>query len=1044
MFSRSDRYVLRQMVGPFLLALFGFVLFILLNVMLGLSAVMVDRGISMGTLIRLMLYKMPYMIVVAVPMATLFATFLGLGRLSHDREIVALESLGIALRRILLPLVLAASVIAAFDVAAYNWVVPASEAAFQREWTRVLFTRGAPQIAANQFFKGTEDQFFYIRRYDKDTDTLYDVVIYDTTGRLFPQAQTQVTMITAEQGRWTGDAWELELANVYGFDREVRLVFSATLEGLSIPLDQSVEEVLFQSRTPAEMSISELRTRIRQAQAAGQEYANYLFEVHQKIALPLATIVFVLVGGAVSLAFSPRSRSAGIVVGLVFVAVFNGVMWYTQTLGVRNVIDPVIAAWLPNLVFGVAGVFLFLRVDRLASRDVWNRVRARIPFLALILLFLAVPVEAQEIPIELDSDSLFISADRSVIEAEGDVRIAMEGTHLFCDRLRLERTDPGAWTLSANGHVTMETEDDLALRGDALTLQLETSSGNARAVEIAASGFEGESAIRTHAREDHRLYFRGEEGTITFDEDGAVALIEATDAELTTCDCCGVPMREQPYTLQASRVRFYPDRLIVAFGLVARVGGVPSFWLPVYVQPLEETLESPLFPAIGRSQLRGWFLKWNIPFYLNESFFGSVRFDYFNRFSELGAGLVLRMKTPQLNTHIDAYAFPARIGEAVLRISLSQSVILDETWTLGGSVHYEAIGEEREWTFSGRTDGSWGAWDVSLLASRTWEAMLERATERLPELSLSRTPIQLHGAAATPRLAAGWVREWTAGELTASAARVSGRLNIDLDAMEAGPITLTPTLGLRASLYDTVEGFESLWVADCTVPIDWGALRVTYDGTFVTGASPFGFDRSENDQEIVWRIQVEDDFAARLSGGFDLTDRMVHPVRGTFEWQGLASWSCEILYLPRTATLDSITLRGDWQDDVYDIRWTLPYEPGGDGLGTITLAFSATPESGRSLDIDLKLDEEGLSTLRTGIEWESESAWGATLSATYATARPQRLEDVRYGIFRDIGECIRVGAERRGGDVWVYASVLAFPEAVLRYAPETSSIQLGE
>ena len=1044
MFSRSDRYVLRQMAGPFLLALFGFVLFILLNVMLGLSAVMVDRGISMGTLIRLMLFRMPYMIVVAVPMASLFATFLGLGRLSHDREIVALESLGIALRRILLPLVLAASVIAAFDVAAYNWVVPASEAAFQREWTRVLFTQGAPQIAANQFFKGTEDQFFYIRRYDKDTDTLYDVVIYDTTGRLFPQAQTQVTMITAEEGQWTGNAWELELGHVYGFDRESLLVFSGSFEGLSIPLDQSIEEVLFQSRTPVEMSISELQTRIRQAQSAGQEYANYLFEVHQKVALPLATVVFVLVGGAASLAFSPRSRSAGIVVGLVFVAVFNGVMWYTQTLGVRNVIDPVLAAWLPNLVFGTAGIFLFLRVDRLASRDVWNRLRARIPFLALLLLLFAFPADAQEIPVELDSDSLFISADRTLIEAEGKVRIALEETNLSCDRLTLEQTDPGEWTLSASGNVAMETVDDLSLSGDTLTIRLTTTSGNARAVNIAASGFEGESGIQTSTGEGHRLYFRGEEAVITFDDAGAVARIDAVDAEVTTCSCCGVPLREQPYTLQASRVQFYPDRLLVAFGLVARIAGVPSFWLPVYVQPLEETLESPLFPAIGRSLLRGWFLKWNIPFYLNESFFGSVRFDYFGRFGELAAGLVLRMKTPRLNTRLDSYVFPAKVGDSILRISLSQSVVLNETWSLSGAAHYETLGEEREWTFSGRTDGSWGEWTLSFGASRTWEEMLERATERLPEFTASRAPVRIDRMAATPRFSAGWIREWTGGELTASAARISGRLDVDLDAIEIGALTLTPTSGLSAYIYDSIEGTESLWVASWTVPVDVGALRITYDATFATGSSPFGFDRTENDQEIVWRIQTEGRLSARLTGGFDITDLLMHPIRGTFEWQARSSWSCEVVYSPCRAALDSITLRGDWHDDVYKLRWALPYEPGDEGLGPITLDVTASPASGRSLDIAVKLDQEGLSTLRTGIEWETESAWGISLSATYATARPQQLQDVRYGIFRDIGECIRVGIERRAGDVWVYASILAFPEAVLRYAPETSGLQLGE
>ncbi|MCK4394806.1 LptF/LptG family permease, partial [Candidatus Bipolaricaulota bacterium] len=99
---RCDRYVLREMSGPFLISLFGLLLFILLNLILSLSDLMVDRGVGITTLMRLLLLKMPSLLVLALPVSGLFATFLGLGRLVHDREVMALEAAGISLRRILL------------------------------------------------------------------------------------------------------------------------------------------------------------------------------------------------------------------------------------------------------------------------------------------------------------------------------------------------------------------------------------------------------------------------------------------------------------------------------------------------------------------------------------------------------------------------------------------------------------------------------------------------------------------------------------------------------------------------------------------------------------------------------------------------------------------------------------------------------------------------------------------------------------------------------------------------------------------------------
>jgi len=98
------------MVGPFVLALVGLLLFLLLNIVLSLTPLMVDRGIGMSTVLRLVILELPGLFVLAVPMAALFATFLGLGRLMHDREIMAFESIGISLRRMLLPLIVAAAV----------------------------------------------------------------------------------------------------------------------------------------------------------------------------------------------------------------------------------------------------------------------------------------------------------------------------------------------------------------------------------------------------------------------------------------------------------------------------------------------------------------------------------------------------------------------------------------------------------------------------------------------------------------------------------------------------------------------------------------------------------------------------------------------------------------------------------------------------------------------------------------------------------------------------------------------------------------------
>jgi len=68
--------------------------------------------------------------------------------------------------------------------------------------------------------------------------------------------------------------------------------------------------------------------------------------------------------------------------------------------------------------------------------------------------------------------------------------------------------------------------------------------------------------------------------------------------------------------------------------------------------------------------------------------------------------------------------------------------------------------------------------------------------------------------------------------------------------------------------------------------------------------------------------------------------------------------------------------------------------------------------------------------------------WGATGAVRYNQATGERLT-FRYGLYTDIGGCLRFGIERSGVETWLYASVLAFPEAILRYAPETARFDVG-
>jgi LPS export ABC transporter permease LptG len=1050
MLRRSDRYVLREMIGPFALALAGLILFILLNIILSLSDLMVDRGVSMPTLLRLVLLKIPSLLVVAVPMSVLFATFLGLGRMVHDRETVALESLGISLRRVLLPLVLAASAIAAADFAVYNWLVPASESAYQDALRTVIFRQGVPRITSNAFFKGPNDQFLYIRRYEESTGRIYDVHIYDTTGQLFAKQQTpaQLTMLTADEGVWSDGSWNLTDAHVYGFDREGNLTFSAVVDSLILPVDQGVSELLSRSRTTSEMGIGELWDRVGQGRANGQRVDEYLVEIHLKMALPLAAVIFVLLSGSLSLAFLPRGRAVGIVLGLLLVAVYQGVLWWTQTLGRRGAMNPALAAWLPDILFGAVGLVLFFRVDRLASRDVWSRVRARIPFLVLPLLALVSiapsSLGAEAVPVHMDCDELFLSEDGTLIRATGSASATFEGTAIRADLLVLEQVQSSSWRISASGNVALDVGEEIFVQSDTLVAEVDTETGAVLAHTAQATSLAGSTSFTNSEGTNVELFFRAERGELRFEE-GRVALLEAFGSELTTCNCSNTDLREQPYSLRAERLLLYPDRLFVAFSLTGRAAGVGLVWLPLYVQPLKETLEAPLFPAVGKSAARGWFAKWSLPFFLNETVYGNVNVDFFTRYAEVGLGGTLRYDLRGHSGELSAYRFPAKVGDSETALHLRHTADLLPGWEATGRFDYDAQGNREKLSYAFQVAGSSTVGNLTLQASRALQTTATESTrvdERLPELTLNVTPIHAGPLEIAPRLSAGWLNEGILGEPLQQAFRLFARADATADAFDLGALRVTPQATAQASAYDGPQGEKAQITLALTPTATMGDFKLAWTSTWVAGASPFDSDRAKAGHELRWAVERKALFDVTLAGSYNLATGF-GPIQTTLAWEAGASWSVSAAFDPVLACITQFALTGTWKDGVRTATWKLPFDATSRRFARTSLSVgSELGNVSLSARADASLAPFSIDTLKIDGAIESPEGWGLTVGATYSASATSTLRPA-LGVFRDIAQCLRVGMELAGSETWLYISILAFPEAVLRYAPRTFEVEVG-
>ena len=96
--SLLDRYLVMELVRPFVLGVLGFVVIMLANTLYLYAELIVHSGVSVDVVAWLLAYNLPAIIVVTFPVAFLFSTLLAIGRLSKDSEVTAMRSVGVSFK----------------------------------------------------------------------------------------------------------------------------------------------------------------------------------------------------------------------------------------------------------------------------------------------------------------------------------------------------------------------------------------------------------------------------------------------------------------------------------------------------------------------------------------------------------------------------------------------------------------------------------------------------------------------------------------------------------------------------------------------------------------------------------------------------------------------------------------------------------------------------------------------------------------------------------------------------------------------------------
>lgn len=349
-----QRYVLKEIALPFLAWLGLLVTLMWVMAVLKGTEVLLGSEVTAWDFARVSAYLLPHFVAQAAPVAYLLGLLIGLGRLSEDKELVALQAFGVAPHRLwAAPLLLAALTSAVLAGLAFG-PQPSGLQAATRLAQEIIKRNLVGDVKPGVFHDQLQQVTLYVERVDAP-GRWGNVLVYDERVPASPLLLLASSGVVTEAPE--GAPLTLVLSNgaLYRTDAEG----DARLQFATATLSLGVEEAVWQKNrfravrdelTPLEM----FELGSRSLSVAG----------HWKLGQVLMPLSFALLGVPLGLRRRTAGRARGVVLTLAGYALFYVIAQVSTSFGEKGVLAPLLAGQLPNLVFVGLGLLALWWADR--------------------------------------------------------------------------------------------------------------------------------------------------------------------------------------------------------------------------------------------------------------------------------------------------------------------------------------------------------------------------------------------------------------------------------------------------------------------------------------------------------------------------------------------------------------------------------------------------------------------------------------------------------------------------------------------------------
>ncbi|HLW81686.1 MAG TPA: LPS export ABC transporter permease LptF [Candidatus Acidoferrales bacterium] len=373
-----DRYVCREVVSNSLLGLVVFTFVFFVPQLVRLMSLVVQHAATFKETATLLLSSLTPVLIFTLPMSMLVGVLIGLGRLSADSEIVALNASGIGLRRLLVPVGAIAITAMALTFCITLWLGPYSLQTLESLENRLRVTQASVAIQPRVF----DERFPHIVLYVQDVGAsgtrwrgVFLAESNSSAGSKVTLAKSAIVIGDARQGKLT---LQLNDVSTHEFDPKNPAQYNlstSAVESIDLPVANPSSAAANSRKTLSdrERSIGQLLS----VKNGGMRDARV--ELQQRFAFPVACVLFALLG--IPMAVRPRrgGRAGGFVVAILLICGYYLFFVTGVHFAQDGILPPGIGVWTANIVTFAVAVILLRRLEQIRPEARWlDRLRSEI------------------------------------------------------------------------------------------------------------------------------------------------------------------------------------------------------------------------------------------------------------------------------------------------------------------------------------------------------------------------------------------------------------------------------------------------------------------------------------------------------------------------------------------------------------------------------------------------------------------------------------------------------------------------------------------